>query len=98
MKVRVNCPIAGCGTQVDVKYLPRHLENVHELDGEILLRLHPVNPYTHQPELEPELAPEAEPEPEPEKEAEPEQEQEQELEPEQGKKELEEVSEEGVKQ
>ncbi|MBA7636695.1 hypothetical protein ES703_44316 [subsurface metagenome] len=60
MKVRVNCPIAGCGTQVQVQSLPKHIEQVHELDGEILLRLHPGNPYTHQPE--PEKEPETEPE------------------------------------
>ncbi|MFC2001848.1 hypothetical protein ACFLUZ_05015 [Chloroflexota bacterium] len=70
MRVKVNCPIAGCGTQVQVQSLPKHLEQVHELDGEILLRLHPGNPYTHQPELEPETEPEPEPEKEPETEPE----------------------------
>ncbi len=49
MKVRVNCPIAGCGTQVDVKYLARHLEKVHELDGEVVLKLHPGTAYQHTP-------------------------------------------------
>ncbi|MBA7536086.1 hypothetical protein ES705_28348 [subsurface metagenome] len=68
MKVRVNCPIAGCGILVEVQSLPKHLEKVHELAGEVLLRLNPGSPYTHQPEL----APEAEPEPEPEPETEPE--------------------------
>ncbi|GAI67374.1 unnamed protein product [marine sediment metagenome] len=70
MKVRVNCPIAGCGIQVQVQSLPKHLEQVHELDGEILLRLHPASSYTHQPELEPEAEPEPEPETEPETEPE----------------------------
>lgn len=70
MRVKVNCPIAGCGTQVQVQSLPKHLEQVHELDGEILLRLHPGNPYTHQSELEPETEPEPEPEKEPETEPE----------------------------
>ncbi|GAJ17346.1 unnamed protein product, partial [marine sediment metagenome] len=67
-----NCPIAGCGIQVQVQSLSKHLEKVHELDGEILLRLHPGNPYTHQPELEPEAEPEPDKEPELEPEAEPE--------------------------
>ena len=74
MRVKVNCPIAGCGIQVQVQSLPKHLEQVHELDGEILLRLHPTSSYTHQPELEPEAEPEPEPEPEKEPEAEPEKE------------------------
>ncbi|MBA7512114.1 hypothetical protein ES705_04133 [subsurface metagenome] len=74
MKVRVNCPIAGCGTKVQVQGLPRHFEQVHELDGEILLRLHPSNPYTHQPEPELETKPEPEKEPETEPETEPEKE------------------------
>ena len=70
--VKVNCPITGCGSEVQVQNLPKHLEKVHELDGEILLRLHPVSPYDHQPQLEPEaeLEPEKEPENEPEKEPE----------------------------
>ncbi len=73
MKVKVNCPIAGCGTQVQVQSLPKHLEQVHELAGEILLRLHPGNPYTQQPELETLTeAAEGEPEPETEPETEPE--------------------------
>lgn len=59
MKVRVNCPIAGCGIQVQVQGLPKHIENVHKLDGEIVLRLHPINTYTHQPEMEPEAELEA---------------------------------------
>lgn len=76
MRVKVNCPIAGCGTQVQVQSLPKHLEQVHELDGEIQLRLHPISSYTHQPKLEPEAEPEPEKEPEqePEEEAEPEKE------------------------
>ena len=45
MKVRVNCPISGCGIQVQVQNLPRHLEGVHELDGELVLKLHPTSPY-----------------------------------------------------
>lgn len=52
MIVKVNCPIAGCGIQVQVQNLPKHIEKVHELDGELLLRLHPTSPYTHQPEPE----------------------------------------------
>ena len=72
MIVKVNCPIPGCGTQVQVQSLPKHLEKVHELDGEIQLRLHPGNPYDHQPELEPEAEPEPEKEPEQEPEKEPE--------------------------
>ncbi|MBA7507430.1 hypothetical protein ES706_06149 [subsurface metagenome] len=79
MKVRVNCPIAGCGTEVQVQNLPKHLEKVHELDGEVLLRLHPTAAYEHTPadyqepaeEAEPKKEPEQEPEPEPEKEPQP---------------------------
>ncbi|MBA7542656.1 hypothetical protein ES705_34980 [subsurface metagenome] len=80
MNVKVNCPIAGCGTLVQVQSLPKHLEQVHELAGEVLLRLHPGSPYLHQPGLiphvdevialpasdEPETEPEKEPETEPE--------------------------------
>ena len=62
MIVKVNCPIAGCGTQVQVQSLPKHLEKVHELAGEVLLRLHPGSPYIHQPELTPEAEQETEPE------------------------------------
>ncbi len=72
MKVRTNCPIAGCGTQVDVKHLPKHLEGVHKLDGEMLLRLHPGNAYQHTPADDQEPEEEAEPEQEPEPEREPE--------------------------
>ncbi|MBA7523171.1 hypothetical protein ES705_15294 [subsurface metagenome] len=88
MKVRVNCPIAGCGTRVQVQNLTKHLEGVHDLEGEIQLRLHPTSPYTQQPELaaepepEPEKEPETEPEPEKEPETEPEPEKEPETEPE----------------
>ncbi|MBA7475733.1 hypothetical protein ES707_11106 [subsurface metagenome] len=60
MKVRVNCPIAGCGIQVNVKHLEKHLEKVHELDGELVLKLHPSTAYQHTP------AADQEPEPEPE--------------------------------
>ncbi|MBA7554919.1 hypothetical protein ES705_47559 [subsurface metagenome] len=72
MKVRVNCPIAGCGIQVDVKHLERHLERVHKLDGEGVLKLHPVNAYQHFPAEgpEPEKEPESEKEPKPDKELE----------------------------
>ncbi|MBA7507411.1 hypothetical protein ES706_06130 [subsurface metagenome] len=74
MKVKVNCPIPGCGTLVDVKYLTKHLENVHKLDGELVLRLHPTATYQHTPaddqepeeETEPEKEPETEPGTEPE--------------------------------
>jgi len=45
MIVKVNCPFAGCGNQVQVQNLPKHLEKVHELDGELVLRLHPTSPY-----------------------------------------------------
>ena len=64
MIVKVNCPIAGCGIQVQVQNLPKHIEKVHELDGEVMLRLHPTSSYTLT--LQPELEPEPEPEPEPE--------------------------------
>lgn len=82
MQVFINCPV--CGTELKIRSLEPHLENVHEIPGEsdIHIRLHPVNPYTitpqlvDQPELEPEKEPELEPEPaaepEPEKEPEPE--------------------------
>lgn len=77
IQTKVNCPIAGCGTLVDVNHLPQHLENVHEVDGEMVLRLHPTATYQHTPaddqEPEEEPAPEKESgkEPEPEKEPEP---------------------------
>ncbi|MBA7528301.1 hypothetical protein ES705_20484 [subsurface metagenome] len=63
MKVRVNCPIAGCGIQVDVKHLTKHLENAHKLDGELVLRLHPINTYQHTPADDQEPEPEKEPKP-----------------------------------
>ncbi|GAI68319.1 unnamed protein product [marine sediment metagenome] len=66
MKVRVNCPIAGCGIQVDVRNLARHLEKEHELDGEVVLKLHPGTAYQHTPADDQEPAEEAEPEKEPE--------------------------------
>ena len=66
MIVKVNCPIAGCGTLVQVLNLPRHLEKVHELDGELLLRLHPTSSYTLFMDVAPEPEPEKEPEKEPE--------------------------------
>ena len=74
MIVKVNCPIAGCGTQVQVQSLPKHLEKVHELDGELVLRLHPTSTYQHTPAAgqEPEEEPEPEKEPEQEQEPEPE--------------------------
>lgn len=87
LKVRVNCPI--CGENVLAKSLEKHLENVHELTGTVLLRLNPTHPYAHKPEAEVvELAPEEaeggreetatattpEPATEPEPEAEPEEE------------------------
>ena len=75
MKVSVNCPIAGCGIQVQVQSLPKHLEKVHKLDGEVLLRLHPTTAYQHTPvdyqEPEEEAKPEQEPGEEQEPEAEP---------------------------
>ncbi|GAI81420.1 unnamed protein product [marine sediment metagenome] len=49
MKVAVNCPIAGCGILVQVQNLPRHIEKVHELDGEVVLKLHPTSAYQHTP-------------------------------------------------
>jgi len=73
MKVRVNCPIAGCGIQVDVKHLTKHIENVHKLDGELVLRLHPTATYQHTPADDQEPEEEAEPEKEAEQEQEPEQ-------------------------
>ncbi len=76
MIVKVNCPIAGCGIQVQVQSLPKHLEKVHELDGELVLRLHPTSTCQHTPadDQEPEQEPEPEKEPEPGKEPEPEKE------------------------
>ena len=66
MKVKVNCPIPGCGTLLDIKYLTKHLENVHKLDGELVLKLHPTSAYRHAPadDQEPEEEPEPEKEPE----------------------------------
>ena len=72
MKVNVNCPIAGCGILVQVQSLPKHLEKVHELDGELVLRLHPTSTYQHTPADDQEPEEEAEPEKEPEQEQEPE--------------------------
>ena len=74
MRVRVNCPIPGCGILIQAKSLEKHLANVHQLDGKVQLRLHPTSSYTHTPgvvdieeeELEPEPAREKEPEKEPE--------------------------------
>ncbi len=77
LKVRLNCPI--CGDLILARSLEGHLENVHELTGNITLRLNPTHPYAHEPEPaaepEPEVEPEpaAEPEPEPEQPEEPEQ-------------------------
>ena len=53
--------------------LEGHLEKVHELTGNITLRLNPTHPYAHEPEPEVEPAAEPEPEPEPEQPEEPEQ-------------------------
>ncbi|MBA7507435.1 hypothetical protein ES706_06154 [subsurface metagenome] len=72
MKVRVNCPIAGCGVQINAIHLARHFEKVHKLDGELVLRLHPGNAYQHTPEDDQEPGEE----PKPEEEAEPEKDQE----------------------
>jgi len=47
MIVKVHCPIPGCGTRIQVQTLPKHLERVHELDGELVLRLHPTAPYSY---------------------------------------------------
>ncbi len=66
MKVRVNCPVAGCGIQVDVRNLAKHLEKLHELDGEMVLKLHPGTAYQHTPADDQEPEEEAEPEKEPE--------------------------------
>ena len=56
LKVRLNCPV--CGQLILVKSLEGHLEKVHELTGNVTLRLHPVSPYQHEPEAEVvELAP-----------------------------------------
>ncbi len=74
MIVKVVCPIAGCGAQVQVQSLPKHLEKVHELDGELVLRLHPTSAYQHTPADDQEPEEEAEPEKEPEQEQEPEKE------------------------
>lgn len=82
MIVKVNCPIPGCGTQVQVQSLPKHLEKVHELDGELVLRLHPTSTYQHTPADDQEPEEEAEPEKEPEQEPEKEPETEPETEPE----------------
>jgi len=77
LKVRLNCPI--CGDLILARSLEGHLEKVHELTGNITLRLNPTHPYAHEPEPaaepEPEVEPEpaAEPEPEPEQPEEPEQ-------------------------
>jgi len=55
-KVRLNCPI--CGDLILAKSLEGHLEKVHDLTGNVTLRLHPVSPYQHEPEAEVvELAP-----------------------------------------
>ncbi|MBA7523144.1 hypothetical protein ES705_15267 [subsurface metagenome] len=77
LKVRLNCPV--CGQLILAKSLEGHIEKVHELTGNVTLRLHPVSPYLHEPEeaeaegpAEPEPAVEPEPEPEPKPEPEPE--------------------------
>lgn len=81
LKVRLNCPI--CGDLILARSLEGHLENVHELTGNITLRLNPTHPYTHEPEVEPVAEPEPAVEPEPAAEPEPEPEPEQPEEPEQ---------------
>jgi len=48
LKVRLNCPI--CGEKMLARSLEGHLENVHELTGNITLRLNPTHPYAHEPE------------------------------------------------
>ncbi len=56
LKVRLNCPV--CGQLILVKSLEGHLEKVHELTGNVTLRLNPTHPYAHEPEAEVvELAP-----------------------------------------
>ena len=70
LKVRLNCPI--CGDLILAKSLEKHLENVHELTGAVLLRLNPTHPYAHDPE-EAEAEAEEPAEPEPAVEPEPEQ-------------------------
>ncbi len=50
LKVRVNCPV--CGLPMFAKSLEGHLGKVHELTGDVTLRLHPTSPYTHEPEAE----------------------------------------------
>ncbi|GAH90351.1 unnamed protein product [marine sediment metagenome] len=56
LKARLNCPV--CGQLILVKSLEGHLEKVHDLTGNVTLRLHPVSPYQHEPEAEVvELAP-----------------------------------------
>jgi len=81
LKVRLNCPICGIPVRLNpleknapLEPLEGHLGRVHELTGMVLLRLHPSNPYTHEPEVElvPEPILEIKPEPEPEPAIEPE--------------------------
>ena len=56
LRAKLNCPI--CGALILVKSLEGHLEKIHELTGNVTLRLHPVSPYQHEPEAEVvELAP-----------------------------------------
>ncbi len=69
LKVRLNCPI--CGDLILARSLEGHLEKVHQLTGDITLRLNPTHPYAHEPEPKPEPEPAAEPEPEVEPAAEP---------------------------
>ena len=48
LKVKLNCPV--CGQLIGARSLEGHLENVHELTGNVTLRLNPTHPYAHDPE------------------------------------------------
>ena len=56
LTVKICCPI--CGVLCASQDLADHIEGGHQLQGKLVLRLHPSSPYTHIP-------PAAEPEPEP---------------------------------
>ncbi|MBA7522461.1 hypothetical protein ES705_14580 [subsurface metagenome] len=65
--VLVNCPVSGCGKQMKAESLPKHLSGVHDIQGEVVIRLNPQSAMTITPPLpEPETEPEPEPETEPE--------------------------------
>lgn len=76
LKVRLNCPI--CSEPIGARSLEGHFHRAHDLTGVVTLRLHPLSPYSHEPEpvvekescTELELEPEAEPVMESEAEAE----------------------------